>query len=231
MFLTDNKYPIHRFWWLWLPPAVLVAIALINPFLGAEHGNAWMYAENGILETVQWLVALAAAAAGMACLRYCKGRPWLMAWLVLGTLGCLFISLEEISYGQHIFKWETPEHWQEINDQNETNLHNTSAWFDQKPRLVLLIGIIVGGIILPLVRRKKPQLLPTRFNTIYPPDALFWTALCAALSHAAKWTGKITDIKIYNCASEVNELFMYYFLLLYLLLMFFSLRGEKAPDA
>jgi len=228
MFLTENKYPVHRFWWLYLPPLVLIVVALVNPFLDREHGSPWMYAENGILETLQWLVALCAAAIGIACLRYCKGRPWLAAWLMLGTLGSLYIGLEEISYGQQLLKWETPEHWQAINDQGETNLHNTSSWLDQKPRLLLLIGVIAGGLILPFVRRFRPALLPARFNEIYPPDALFWTALCAALAHKANWLKKFGLAEIYNRPSEVNEIFMYYFVLLYLLFMLHSLRAAKA---
>jgi hypothetical protein len=40
---------------------------------------------------------------------------------------CFFIALEEISYGQWIFKWESPVLFQEINLQKETNLHNTKG--------------------------------------------------------------------------------------------------------
>lgn len=227
MFLTENKYSLHRFWWCYLPLLLLAGVAAVNPFLGSEHGSPWMYAENGILETLQWIVALSACGLGIACLRHCKGRPWLAGWILLGTLGSLYIGLEEISYGQHLFKWETPEYWQNVNDQGETNLHNTSSWFDQKPRLVLLIGVIAGGILLPLVRRFRPALLPARFNAIYPPDALFWTALCAVLAHAANWSKKLGIAHIYNRPSEVNEIFMYYFVFLYLLLMLIDLRGQK----
>jgi hypothetical protein len=229
MFLTEDKYSVHRFWWLWLPPLLLLAVAAANPFLDREHGSPWMYAENGILETLQWIVALSACGLGIACLRHCKSRPWLAGWILLGTLGSLYIGLEEISYGQHLFKWETPEYWQNINDQGETNLHNTSSWLDQKPRLLLLIGVMAGGLVLPFVRRFRPALLPSRFNTIYPPDALFWTSLCAALAHAANWLKKIDVLNIYNRPSEVNEIFLYYFVFLYLLFMLRSLRGaDKA---
>lgn len=230
-FLTENRYPVHRFWWLCAPLLLLVAVAVINPFLSKEHGTAWMYAENGFLETLQWVIALGAAGLGFACLRYCKGRPWLALWVFLGALGCTYIGLEEISYGQHLFKWETPEHWQAVNDQNETNLHNTSSWLDQKPRLLLLIGVIVGGLILPFVRRLRPQLLPARFAAIYPPDALFWTALCAVLSHAAKWARKLGIAEIYRRPSEMNEVFLYYFVLLYLLFMFLTLREAHKAKA
>ncbi|MDP2205414.1 MAG: hypothetical protein Q8K65_03835 [Alphaproteobacteria bacterium] len=33
MFLTEDKYSVHRFWWLYLPPLVLILVALVNPFL------------------------------------------------------------------------------------------------------------------------------------------------------------------------------------------------------
>jgi hypothetical protein len=45
--------------------------------------------------------------------------------IALFIIGCFFIALEEISYGQWIFKWEAPALFQEINSQKETNLHNT----------------------------------------------------------------------------------------------------------
>lgn len=166
MFLIEDKYPVHRFWWLFLPPLLLVVVALVNPFLEKGVTSPWMYGENGILETMQWLIAMAAVGTGLACLRHCKGRKGLFIWILLGTLGSLYIGLEEISYGQHLFKWETPVHWQAVNDQGETNLHNTSSWFDQKPRLLLLIGVIAGGIILPVVRRFRPAMLPARFNSL-----------------------------------------------------------------
>lgn len=149
---------------------------------------------------------------------------------MLGALGSLYITLEEISYGQHIFKWETPEYWQAVNDQNETNLHNTSSWFDQKPRLVLLIGTVLGGLILPFVRRYRASILPARFNTIYPVDAMFWVALCALMSQLSKRAGKmgLDFLDLYHRPSEVNELYLYYFILLYLLFMRRSLRAEHA---
>lgn len=44
-------------------------------------------------------------------------------FFVLG-FALLFIFLEEISYGQHIFKWEASGIFETYNFQNETNLHN-----------------------------------------------------------------------------------------------------------
>ena len=75
------------------------------------------------------------------------------AWLAIFGLGCVYFLGEEISWGQHLFGWATPDNWMEINDQGETNLHNTSGWLDQIPRTVLSLGIIVGGIFCTLLRK------------------------------------------------------------------------------
>ena len=52
-----------------------------------------------------------------------------------------------------MFGWEAGETLAELNDQQETNLHNIHAIFDQVPRAVLTLGILVGGIVLPLYRK------------------------------------------------------------------------------
>jgi hypothetical protein len=46
-------------------------------------------------------------------------------------IGVLFIlaSGEEISWGQRIFSWDTPQFLMEVNDQNETNIHNINKKF------------------------------------------------------------------------------------------------------
>lgn len=80
-------------------------------------------------------------------------KKFTAVWLVVHSLGCIYFLGEEISWGQHLFNWSTPEAWIEVNDQSETNLHNTSALFDQVPRTLLTLGIIVGGFFLPIIQR------------------------------------------------------------------------------
>lgn len=46
------------------------------------------------------------------------------AILITGAFGCFFIMGEEISWGQRIFGWDTPQSWAAINYQQETTLHN-----------------------------------------------------------------------------------------------------------
>tara|TARA_B100000767_G_scaffold271957_1_gene298653 strand:+ start:5241 stop:5960 length:720 start_codon:yes stop_codon:yes gene_type:complete len=83
-------------------------------------------------------------------------RGFILVWLLVYALGCIYFLGEEISWGQHLFNWSTPDKWLAINDQQETNIHNTSALFDQVPRFLLSIGIVIGGLFYPYFVRKRP---------------------------------------------------------------------------
>ena len=142
---------------------------------------------------------------------------WLTAWVGIAALASLYVAGEEVSWGQWIFNWTTPEFWQGVNDQNETNLHNTSSWLDQKPRLVLLIGTIVGGLIIPALMKWKPAALPQKFTIIYPPSILSVTAAFALLIKIIDKVQDGFDDNLLTRAAEIEELYLYYFVLLYLL--------------
>ena len=214
MFSPKASYPVHTVWWFWLPLLLAAAAAAVNITMGKAVSD-FLYAENGFFECLQPVICLAAVVFGLLCIKKTKSN-WLRLWFAAAVLGCLYIGLEEISYGQQILKWNTPEYWAALNDQNETNLHNTSSWLDQKPRAILFIGVIVGGILLPLVRRFRPKLLPKKFAAIYPPDALFWTSAMAIFADVAKALHKAEILTVYTRAAEVNETYIYYFILLYL---------------
>ena len=82
-------------------------------------------------------------------------RGFTLGWLIVYALGCIYFLGEEISWGQHLFNWSTPDAWLAVNDQQETNLHNTSALLDQVPRFLLSLGIVIGGLIYPLFVQNK----------------------------------------------------------------------------
>lgn len=132
--------------------------------------------------------------------------------------------------GQTYLQWATPESWGQINDQNETNLHNTSAWLDQKPKILLQIGVLVGGLILPALQKWKPEKLPAKFAVIYPSAQV---VPVAALAVAVKLIDEIQEVvtwRIFWRSSEVLELYIYYFVLIYLLVMWKRLNARiSAP--
>ena len=98
----------------------------------------------------------------------------------------------------------------------ETNLHNTSSWLDQKPRLLLFIGMVVGGLIIPALRRWKPVVLPARFSAIYPENHMAITALGVLVPYLLQEVAEHGfNAHIFLRVSEVQEMYMYYFILLY----------------
>lgn len=119
-------------------------------------GSDWLLkGEAGIIEnmTVLFLVvAIGFNVSSIARSNRLALPGFLNAWLFILILGAGYFALEEISYGQHMFGWGTDETWKELNDQDETNLHNIHALFDQVPRALLTLGILIGGVILPLYR-------------------------------------------------------------------------------
>ena len=181
---------------------------------GAELGA--LMSENGPIELMQWTVITLAFLAGLWTLArvYVKKDLFLFGWVAIATLACFYISGEEVSWGQHFLNWDTPSYWAMVNDQQETNLHNTSSWLDQKPRLILMVGIILGGIIFPLLQKFKPGLLPQKFAILYPS---MWFMPVALLVIGPYSVDKVIDI--FARVSEVQELYMYYFILLYLLVL------------
>ena len=54
-------------------------------------------------------------------------------------LGIIYYLLEEISWGQHIFGWESSNFFLKNNHQKETNLHNISSLFNELPRNLLFL--------------------------------------------------------------------------------------------
>jgi len=212
-------------WKDWLP-AVIVPLFAFFAFIVADHlMPGFTSDEDGPLENMQAITAFVAFGLGVCVLRAPRGvyPNWARVFFALGVIASLYIALEEISYGQRIFGWVTPEAWDAVNDQQETNLHNTSAWLDQKPRIVMELGVLVGGIIIPLLRRFKPSVLPARFDAIYPSSALFTTAMIAACLKLLDFvTGLVMprgEGFIVERPSELQEIYLFYFILLYFLYM------------
>lgn len=215
--IEDKK--MFKVMWLWLPLLVITVQICLEALLPAQILSV-MHSESGPHELIQFIIISLAFVVSVTMLRLVniKGCPWLGAWVGLSALSCFYVAGEEISWGQHIMDWATPDYWDNLNDQGETNLHNTSSWLDQKPRLILEIGVVMGGIIIPLLMKVKPGFLPKRFNIIYPSGFLCVTAgIFLALKIADK--ADMFGVQLFVRGSEVQELYLFYFVLLYCVML------------
>lgn len=148
----------------------------------------------------------------------------LALWFVLAIAGCTYVLLEEVSYGQHLFGWATPEGWNALNDQGETNLHNTSAWFDQKPRILLEVGVLTATLAATFCAFRSRPLLP-RLGSVMPGSAVIapgWIAVAAFILDEVLLNTLGLDFGIAR-PSELEELYLYWTVLAYL--------AERYPQA
>jgi hypothetical protein len=208
-------------WWLGVPLFVAVTAPVIYAIDRDFYNEAINQEGWGLLELAHVVVPLAALVLAIALLRdplVWRSR-FLRVWIGVAALGSLYIAGEEASWGQHFWGWETPERWAELNRQSETNLHNISSWLDRKPRLLMQLGMIVGGIVLPLALPRLPWLKSSPAKLIVPPLALMPTAVLALVYYVVRdFQPVMPDARfMVTRPSEVEETFMVLFVLFYLI--------------
>ena len=221
---------------LWFPPVLIVVVMAVRI---ADHAfyRRWVEGELGLIELATPLVALLGCIVGVRLaldLRHAAVPMLLRAWIAVLALACFYLAGEELSWGQQLFHWQTPEAIVAVNDQQETNLHNMSSWFDQKPRLLLELWVLFGGIVLPLIEWRR--------GTRHAEDSFrywFWPTLdclpTAVLAIAIRLPPRVKDLLEWPVLpyeirySEPQEYYFALFLLLYLASL--SLRTRALVDS
>ena len=227
--MAKNEHELKSWLWLWLPVGFFVFI--FSSALVSEYVHATFFAgELGIIELATPIMLVPAIIIGFVIFinREKLVTKQLGYWILLVTLACLYIAGEEISWGQQLVGWGTPDWVKEVNDQHETNLHNTSSWLDQKPRLLLEMFVIVCGIFLPLKRKLQGINLPVDSWQYWlcPTIVCLPAAILAILSRMPERIKNLFDLSgvVFDVRySEVQELYFAIFLAIYL----FSIRKRQ----
>lgn len=210
-------------WLMILLPFVWVGIAGNDRLLKGESG----FVE---LSTALFLfIAIGLCIASMTRARRLDSSGFLRAWLLLLIAGAAYFALEELSYGQHLFGWGTPDALKELNDQDETNLHNVHAMFDQVPRAILTLGILVGGVILPLYRyfRKLPLTESNRFFWQWPTLDCVTIGLMVILIRPVF---SVFETDVIN-TGETKEQFFALFIMLYCLSLNLRIKAKAGAGS
>ena len=119
--------------------------------------------EDNVVEMLTFVALAAACALAVRLTRDLRrqGQPrWIWVFFALFALGLFVVAMEEISWGQWLFFWKTPEGWKELNRQGETNLHNLPGLFGRSEwmRLTFAAGGLIGVFV---ARRPKLKRLAT----------------------------------------------------------------------
>jgi hypothetical protein len=132
--------------------------------------------EDGAIEWLQFAGYAAAAVLGLAIARRLlqRGDRLVAAAYVLFVVACVVIAGEEISWGQRVFGFGTPEELNALNKQNETTIHNIGP-----VQQTFNVGLVVAGLygwLVPLLLYARPRRasLGPRSRLLVPP--LFLTA-------------------------------------------------------
>lgn len=117
-----------------------------------------LYVEDNFFESLTVICALASSILLLMSINNKEGRGAKSIKIILSILFFLF-GMEEISWGQRIFGWETSVAWKKLNLQNETNIHNLFPLFLFHIIFNLLLGVLLINSM--KLRQKITHLLKT----------------------------------------------------------------------
>lgn len=157
-----------------IAPIELKQLANFLPFKFCKNyffENFWQ--ENGLVENFQVFLLFLSNILLIKILILTDKKSKNLIFFAIYALALIYYLGEEISWGQHFFKWPTPDFFISNNNQNETNLHNISNIFDQLPRAIVFFwcGLSVP-ILIVLNHFKKSKVNVEIFNLVFPNKKL-----------------------------------------------------------
>lgn len=212
---------------LWWAPVVILLIGGLAAVIG---GNVYrvLTGEDRLAENLQvycWLLAFGMG--GLVISRLGKTGRYGMAFLYFCLVAGIFVIIgEEVSWGQRLFGWETPEALKAVNRQHETNIHSLEGMVDTFRSLYLLIGAY--GTILPLLFWKaRSAAIYQKFISLLVPHITlvpYFLATFAWRIYLSFW--KLPE-KYYFEISKYSEVVELILALGFLLFMSFQFRKIK----
>ncbi|GJL97445.1 MAG: hypothetical protein DHS20C06_12620 [Hyphobacterium sp.] len=138
--------------WRATPVAVAGGLIAAGAALSYVHNQSgeplgWLFGSEAVDFGVSeyGIVAALVGIAGISLVLACRLAGLARLFFLLCTIGAFVIAGEEMSWGQWIFHWTTPEALAAVNLQNETNLHNLVD-----PRIYDVVYAAVGWATLML---------------------------------------------------------------------------------
>ena len=225
---------LSKFWYLWAPLLTVVATLFIA-WIDRPFFKKWFESEQtGLFEFLHFLLPVITALIAIRCLfhPFVRKNKFLIFWFAIMAIGGIYLGGEEASWGQHYAGWTTPEFWVGVNDQQETNLHNTSFLLDQYPRAILKVGMVIGAIFTPWFLLNKPHLPMRQFDFVYPPLAMVPLTLFVLITEVYNKLQGEVSFKIFSLlrGGELQETFISWWLVYYAFCLLWRLQTISKAD-
>lgn len=235
--IYSYRVTVSKAYWILMPILILV-----YPFVQKISGFDFeqdVYREYGLIENLTAVFLVIAVIVGVR-LSLTQKKPINIFYSIL-TVGAFYFLGEEISWGQWLFSWDTPESFKEINTQNETNLHNLPGVYNdifaKIPRFMLSVAAMVGGFLIPVwfLWKGKSFKLNSIHCWLWPSYICSVTAILANVVALPAKIMRNLDIEAgaYMDFSygELKECFIALFICFYMLTSrkYFSAKGVQ-PD-
>jgi hypothetical protein len=147
-----------------------------------EFHQRWLRGEDRLYEWLTFAGFLGAGAVLLSALRFRASMSrWSRAYIAGLALFFLVCAGEEISWGQRILGFGTPEGMQEVNEQQEFNLHNLRIEHIH-PYDIVSVMMAIFGILLPLATLAPRAGGDAWRRYVAPPWLMPCFVLAAALS-------------------------------------------------
>lgn len=180
---------------------LIIGIAAYAAFLNANYSDFY-YRSAGEDEYIEWatfwaFIGATAIGAMVAVRQWKSGRvlPWFAAGV---SLFCLFVAMEEISWGQRVLGYRPPVYFLENNFQQEFNVHNV---FSTDIRKLVLKAVILGyGVVLPLLGLLPPLRRLLERIAVVVPSAVLVPAFAATYAlyewYPWKYSGETVELML-----------------------------------
>ena len=134
--------------------------ALIDfiPFESKSSINSFVWEENGLVEILQHFFLILSVFYILRFIIITKFNPkniFFICFTYLYFFGLIYYFFEEISWGQHVFFWDSADFFTKYNNQSETNFHNMSNLLNEVPRTLLLIWCSFSFLIVNFFEGKE----------------------------------------------------------------------------
>ena len=160
-------------------------LIVLKIFAGATSSYRRSLEEGGIVEWASFLLLILSAYILFWCARLVRPLSLKIIYYTLSAFSFV-IGMEEMSWGQILFRWKTPAQISIINTQSETNLHNIQfvhGHADLAYGTILVVIIAVSLSVDSLVRPRSKSFISNILSYVAPSKLLivYFAPACALI--------------------------------------------------